>query len=240
MVNDSVMSDVVLSVIVAFGMLQMVWFSVMLVRRGVSPTMIQQAIPPFLAVWVLMWPVYVDVRWLAVGLFILAIPIALAAVVKSPFWQHLRIAWGGQDSVSKDTTHPHVTLLPQLHLLFSLAVAGAWFQTIPEFGFGLALCLCVAFPAAYWVDYVSQRYGFFVLGFPAHPEQTLAGHLILIVMCTILLCWSLHVYHGTDWQLLLIATLIVSIVASACRAIVAKQWNAFVAMLGMGAVMWLL
>jgi len=240
MISDVAMSDVVLSVMVGLGMLQLAWFSVMLMRRGVTPAMIQQAIPPFLAVWVLMWPVYVDVRWLGVGLLMLLIPIVLAASLKMPFWRHLSIAWGAQSVSSIDDAYARIALFPQLHVLFSLAVAGAWFQVIPEFGFGLALCLCVAFPAAYWVDYVSQRYGFFILGFPAHPEQTLAGHLVLIIMCTILLCWALNVYHGTDWQLLLIATLIVSTVASVCRAIVPGRWHVFAAMLSMSGVMWLL
>jgi len=100
--------------------------------------------------------------------------------------------------------------------------------------------LGVAFPAAYWTDQVSQRYGFLILGFPAHPKQTLAGHLLLMIVSTVLLCWSLNVYHGTDWQLLLIATLIASAAISVCRALVPGQWHAAAAMLSAGFVMWML
>jgi len=100
--------------------------------------------------------------------------------------------------------------------------------------------LCVAFPAAYWVDEISQRYGFLILKFPAHPKQTLASHLLLMMVSTLLLCWSLNVYHGTDWQLLFIATLLAASAASACRALVPGQWNAPAAMLSMGLVMWVL
>ncbi|MDQ6970052.1 MAG: hypothetical protein Q9M16_06065 [Mariprofundus sp.] len=239
--------DIVLSALVIVGMLQMAWFSVMLLRRGASPVVIQQAIPAFLTIWVLMWPVYTDARWLGVGLFTLLMLAVLATLVKTPFWQHLRVAWGREGvelEHSKfehsEIEYPRMALLPQLHLLLALFVAGGWFQAIPEFGLGLALCLGVAFPAAYWIDEISQRYGFLILGFPAHPQQTLAGHLLLIIISTVLLCWSLNVYHGTEWPLLLIATLIASAAASCCRALVPGQWNAPAAMLSMGLVMWVL
>lgn len=240
MLTNIAMTDVVLSIIVVFGILQIAWFSVMLIRRGAPSKLIQQAIPAFLTIWVLMWPVYVDTRWLGVGLLALLTFTVLASLLKSPFFMHLRIAWDVQYLKEKEDMHPHITLLPQMHLMLSIFIAGAWFQAIPEFGFGLALCLCVAFPAAYWADYFSQKYGFLVLKFPAHPEQTLAGHLVLIVVCTILLCWSLNVYHGTDWQLLFIATLIASSAASVSRALVPGHWNAPVAMLSVGSVMWML
>ncbi len=240
MLANIVISDVVLSGIVVVGILQMAWFSVMLLRRGAPAGLIQQSIPPFLAIWVLMWPVYVDLRWLGMGLLALLSLTVLAIMLKSPFWRHLRIAWDAQIPTLKEDMHPRITLLPQLHLLIAIFIAGAWFQAIPEFGFGLALCLCVAFPAAFWADHFSKRYGFLILKFPAHPEQTLAGHLVLMIVCTILLCWSLHVYHGTDWQLLFIATLIASAAASVARALVPGQWNGPVAMLSVGFVMWVL
>jgi len=236
---DNVTPDIVLSALVVIGMLQMAWFSVMLVRRGASVMVIQQAIPAFLTIWVVMWPVYADARWLGVGLLMLLVLMLLAALLKTPFWQHLRVAWGSESS-DLQHNHPRISVLPQLPLLLALFIASAWFQSIPEFGFGLALCLCVAFPAAYWVDEISQRYGFLILKFPAHPKQTLAGHLLLMMVSTVLLCWSLNVYHGTDWQLLFIATLIAAAAASACRALVPGQWNAPAAMLSMGLVMWVL
>jgi len=250
LLNNIAPSDIVLSVMLAFGILQLAWFSVMLVRRGIAASMIQQALPALLTVWVLMWPVYVNSHWLSLGLITLCVPIVLATWLPTPFWQHLRLAWGEQiieaeqeprvTSSPQTASSPQIAPLPQMHLLIALGIAAAWFQNIPEFGFGLALCLCVAFPAAYWTDYISQRYHFLTLGFPAHPEQTLAGHLIFIIACTMLLCWSLHVYHGTDWQSLFIATLIASMAASLCRAVVPGRWNAPAAVLSVGTVMWLL
>jgi len=240
MLTNIVISDVVLSGIIVVGILQMAWFSVMLMRRGAPAAMIQQAIPPFLAIWVLMWPVYIDARWLGVGLLALLALTVLASLLKSPFWLHLNMAWDAQLPNAKDDMHPRISLLPQLHLLIAIFIAGAWFQAIPEFGFGLALCLCVAFPAAFWADYFSQRYGFLILKFPSHPEQTLAGHLVLMIVCTTLLCWSLHVYHGTDWKLLFIAALIASAAASVSRALVPGRWNGPAAMVSVGFVMWVL
>jgi len=234
-------SDLVLSTLVMLGVLQLAWFSVMILRRGALPSTIQHAIAPLLTIWVLMWPVYVDSNWLWSGLMALILPTTLAAMLKSPFWQHLRIAWSDQTMDSELKIYPALPLLPLTHFITALFVAGLWFQHIPEFGFGLALCLCLAFPAAFWMDHLgTHKTTFLKLGFPAHPEQTLAGHLVLIAVCTALLCWSLHVYHGTDWSSLLIATLIASLTASATRALTPGQWNAPAAMLSMGFVMWLL
>ncbi|GAV19274.1 hypothetical protein MMIC_P0207 [Mariprofundus micogutta] len=235
------LSDLVLSALVIFGILQLAWFSVMIVRRGAQPQTIQQAIPPLLSIWVLMWPVYVESQWLWAGIAMLTALGLLSITVRKPFWQQLRFAWGRHPDDSKPAIYPSLKLMPLTHLITALLIAGLWFQAIPEFGFGLALCLCLAFPAAYWVDQLSKiKFHFLTLGFPAHPEQTLAGHLVLITTSTVLLCWSLHVYHGTDWQTLFIATLIASMTASATRAIIPGLWNTPAAMMSVGFVMWLL
>jgi hypothetical protein len=234
-------SDLILSLFVALGILQLTWFSVMILRRGAPPTTIQHAIPPLLTIWVLMWPVYIDPRWVWSGIAVLALPALLSLLLKAPFWQQLRTAWRAPGINAELGIYPSMPLLPLIHMLAALLIVCAWFQQIPEFGFGLALCLCLAFPAAYWVDQIgAHRPGLLRLGFPAHPEQTLAGHLLLISASTALLCWSLHVYHGTDWQTLLIATLLAALAASATRALIPGQWNAPAAMLSMGFVMWLL
>ena len=237
MLTNMTMADSTLSALVAVGALQLAWFSVMLFRRGIRPVHIQHALTPMLAIWVLMWPVYTDARWLWVGLAGFAIPGLFACLLRSPFWQHLRVVWTAPaiDPLIRN----NIDLPPLTHLITAIFIAGAWFQTIPEFGFGLALCLSLAFPAAHWVDQLGRRQ-FKTLGFPAHPEQTLAGHLALILVCTGLLCWSLNVYHGTDWQALLIATLIAGMAASATRALIPGQWNTPAAMLTMGFVMWVL
>jgi len=228
-------ADILLNLLILVGSLQVAWFSVMLLRRGVRPTTIQRMIPPLYAVWVLMWPVYSSGLWVWLGLAMLALPALLASFLNHPFWQSLRRAW---------STPPHrrgmlpepMHLLPVFYLLTALTVAATWFQQIPEFGFGLALSLCLALPAADLVD----RSGILPLKFPAHPEQTLPGHIVLIFISALLLAWSLHVYHGIDWRPLLIATWIAGIAGSVVRAIVPGGLNHALALLSMGATLWLL
>ena len=237
MLTNITLTDATLSIFVAAGALQMAWFSVMLFRRGIAPVNIQHALTPMLAIWVLMWPVYSDTRWLWAGLIGFAMPSLLACLLRVPFWQHLRVVWTAPAFESR--VRNNIDLPPLTHLITAIFIAGTWFQTIPEFGFGLALCLSLAFPAAHWVDQLG-RHKLKKLGFPAHPEQTLAGHLVLIITCTGLLCWSLNVYHGTDWQALFVATLIAGMAASATRALIPGHWNSPAAMLSMGFVMWAL
>jgi len=233
--------DIVLNVLLAIGMMQLAWFSVILIRRNVPPSAIQHAMLPPLAIWVLMWPVYSDNRSLWAGLIALILLPVLAASLSAPFWRHLRLAWTARSLDMELKIYQGIQLPPLTHLILSLLIAIIWFRNIPEFGFGLALCLCLAFPAAYWVDHLGQRTPRLLkLGFPAHPEQTLVGHLVLIIISIIVLCWSLHVYHGTDWQALFIATLITALTASATRALIPGQWYEPAAMLSMGFVMWVL
>lgn len=233
--------DIVLSALVAAGILQLSWFSVMFYRRNLPPETIQQSIQPLLTIWILMWPVYVDARWIWLGILALTMPCILAFTLRTPFWRQLRAAWSAPVDEAEPNIYPRTRLLPLIHTILALMVASLWFQPIPEFGFGLALCLCLSFPAAYWVDQMSKiKFGFLRLGFPAHPDQTLAGHLVLITSSTALLCWSLHVYHGTDWKVLFIATLIASLTASATRAIIPGHWNAPASIASMGFIMWIL
>lgn len=246
-------SDLILSLFVIIGILQLSWFSVMILRRGALPETIRHALPPLLTIWTVMWPIYIDTRWLWAGIAALLLPSILAVVLKQPFWQHLRRAWSVRPMNAEIGIYPVLPLLPLTHLIVALMITSLWFQHIPEFGFGLALCLTLAFPLAYWVDYLAGgtnsesatrplllRLITVRLGFPTHPEQTLAGHLMLIAACSLLLNWSLHVYHGTDWKTLAIATLITALAASATRALMPGHWNAPAAMVTMGAVMWLL
>ncbi|WP_167631228.1 hypothetical protein [Mariprofundus ferrooxydans] len=233
--------DIVLNALFAVGILQLAWFSVMLLRRGVPPASIQHAVMPLLTIWILMWPVYSDSRSLWIGLVTLIFTSALAASLNAPFWQHLRLAWTAKPLEVEMRIYQGIVLPPLAYPIMTLFIASIWFRNIPEFGFGLALCLCLAFPAAYWTDYLGQRMPRLLkLGFPAHPEQTLVGHLVLIIICIVLLCWSLHIYHGTDWQALFIATLITALTASATRALIPGQWYAPAAVLSMGFVMWVL
>jgi len=241
MFNSVAASDVVLSILVSLGIVQLSWFSVMLARKKVPALALQHSLTPLLSLWVLMWPVYIDSRWLWFGVIVLCIMSLLCKQLRTPFWRQLHYIWTVREADSEHGLYPEIQLLPLTQLLIALLFAGIWFQYIPEFGFGLALCLCLAFPAAYWMDHPAMHQGRFrQLGFPAHPQQTLAGHLLLICMATVLLSWSLHVYHGTDWSSLFIATLITAMTASVTRALIPGQWNIPAAMLSMGFVMWVL
>jgi len=227
-------SDIIFSALLLFGLAQLAWFSVMLHRRGISGNIIQHTLPPMMAIWVLMWPVYIDSHWLWLGIALFILLTVLARFLPHPFMKRLRLAW---TPVTDDPTFENTSsLLPMFHFSLALLIAGIWFHTIPEFGFGLALTLCLAMPLAHWLD----RMGHLKLGFPAHPEQTLAGHIAFILAAALLLCWALHTYHGTPWQPLLIATLIAAMIGSASRAIIPGEWYRPFAMLSMGLTMWLL
>jgi len=234
-------SDIVLSALLLFGIVQLAWFSVMLLRRGAPPETIQHAIPSLLSIWILMWPVYSALRWLWAGVIIMSLFSLAAISLKSPFWRHLRFAWSPKTDHSDINIYYRPNLPPLAYSITAIFIASLWFQTIPEFGFGLGLCFCLAFPAAYWMDQLcTLNFKIRNLGFPAHPDQTLAFHLIFILATTALLCWGLHVYHGTDWKALIIATLIAALAASSVRALVPGGWNIPAAMASAGCVMWLL
>ncbi|HXH71938.1 MAG TPA: hypothetical protein VNI58_03900 [Mariprofundaceae bacterium] len=228
-------TDLLLNLLVLAGGMQVAWLSAMLVRRGVRPAAIQRMLPPLYAVWVLMWPVYSAAIWVWIGLGLLALPVLLAGMLKQPFWQALRRAWSSPPHQRGSWPAP-MHLLPIYYLLAALAMAAAWFQQIPEFGFGLALSFCLAFPAAELLD----RAGIVPLKFPTHPEQTLPGHLTLIMGSALLMAWSLHVYHGIDWRPLMIATLIAGIAGSVTRALMPGGLNQPAALLLMGATLWML
>lgn len=241
MQSDFVTSDLIVSAMAVIGVIQLAWLSVLLRRRGTEAWTIQQMLLPPLSLWVLMWPVYVDKQWLWLPLLFLGLLTLLSMLLKGETFKLLATAWQPLSLRRSFAPAQSARPLPLLPLQCALWVAGGWFFYIPEFGFGVALCLCFAFPLANVVDHFGGRtLGLVKLGFPTHPDQTLGGHLVFIVIATAILCWSLHVYHGTAWQLLFIATLITGMLASATRAIIPGQWNMPAAMAGMGAAMWVL
>lgn len=215
----------------AIGLGQLVWLSIMLLRRGVEPSVIWRVMPPLLSIWVLMWPLYDDPRWVWYGIFILGTPLLLCYSINRPLLRQLRIAWSGVDKPAK---LPH--MWPLASLITALAICAAFFYRTPEFGLGVALSICLAFPAAKLLDYTQQ----FRLGLALHPQQTLAGHLGLIVFVTLFCGWSLHVYHGILWSQVLVASTITGIVASLVRGLIPAGWNLPTAALAMGTTLWLL
>ncbi|MDQ6967372.1 MAG: hypothetical protein Q9M14_01640 [Mariprofundaceae bacterium] len=223
-------ADHIISLLFILGFAQLMWISAMLAKRGIAPEFIWQGTMPLLTIWVLIWPVYTQTVWLWLPIAIFIITALLSHIIKRPFWQYLHTIWGGYTNSKRS--------LPWdiLSLTSTLAIALAFFQNIPEFGFALALTACLAFPLATLLD----RIAYLQLGFLLHPQQTLLGHLALIASSALLCAWSIHLYHGINWQQLLIATLIAGMAASLCRALLPRYWNQPAAILTMGWILWLL
>ena len=223
-------ADHIISLLFVLGLGQLLWFSVMLARRRFSPALIWQSSMPLFAIWVLSWPIYQQAVWLWFPIAVLYAVAITSHISKRPFWQYLHSIWGGFQHQQRS--------LPwhMLSLVLALCIAIAFFQVIPEFGFGLALTACLGFPFAALLD----RIRYMQIGFPLHPEQTLLGHIGLIASGAFLCAWSIHLYHGINWQQLLVATLIASMAASLCRAMLPEKWNLPAAILIMGWILWLL
>ena len=227
--------DAIITVLFAVGLLQLVWLSVMLLRKGIAPSTITAALPPFISIWVVLWPLYEKPMSIWAGIMVLGLPTLMAYSLKQPFWQHLRIAWSGPaPDESERLPLPH--MWPFISLLTALVIATAFFQRAPEFGLGIGLATCLAFPAASLLDRVSHL----KLGFPIHPEQTLIGHIALIIAVSTICMWSIHIYHGIEWQRLLIATLIAGMIASVIRGFSPSMLILPLATLAMGTTLWLL
>jgi len=213
-----------INILFIIGLGQVTWFLSMLLRRGIAPDVLWQATAPMLSIWVLIWPVYANTWSIWLPVYTLGITLLLIYTVPKPFCLRIRAIWG----------RPYP--LPMLSLITSLSIAMAFFQTIPEFGFALALTICLAFPLADLLDRIPKQ----ALGFPFHPQQTLWGHLGLLISTTFLCSWSIHLYHPINWKLLLMATLIAGMAASLLRALCPKHWNLPFATLAMGWILWLL
>ncbi|MDT8375614.1 MAG: hypothetical protein RQ867_02625 [Mariprofundaceae bacterium] len=223
--------DIMVTALFFIGLSQLALLSVMMLRRNIAPDTLSASLPPLISIWVLLWPVYEQPVWLWAGIVLSGLPLLLAFTVNTPFWQHLRIAWSG--TVYEDETP---RMWPLLSLITALAVAAAFFQRAPEFGLGIGLAVCLAFPAAELLD----RGNTMPLGFPQHPEQTLIGHVGLVFSTALLCGWAIHLYHGIEWQRLFIATLLVGITASVIRAFLPTRFILPLAALGMGITLWLL
>ncbi len=213
------------------GLGQLAWLSVMLLRRNTPSATLSASLPPMISIWVLFWPLYEHPVWLWAGIILLTLPLLLAFNVNTPFWQQLRIAWSG---TLYENEPPQ--MWPLLSLVAALAVAAGFSQRLPEFGLGIGLTACLAFPAADLLD----RSRYMQLGFPQHPEQTLVGHIGLVFSTAILCGWAIHLYHGVEWQHLFIATLLVGIAASVTRAFSPTHITLPLTTLGMGVTLWLL
>jgi len=222
--------DHFISLFFALGLGQVIWFSLMLSRRNIAWASIRQAATPLLAIWVLAWPIYEQQIWAWFPISLLLLLGILSSLLKQHIWQHLGHIWGQKDPKGKRKPWP------LLSLLAALSIALAFFQRIPEFGLGLGLTACLAFPFAQLLEKSSYSR----LHFPLHPEQSLLGHLGMMGISVLLCSWSIHLYHGIDWRQLLIATLIAAMGASIARASLPSLLHLPAAILTMGGILWLL
>ncbi|MDQ6973392.1 MAG: hypothetical protein Q9M10_00795, partial [Mariprofundaceae bacterium] len=145
-----------INILFIIGLGQVLWLSSMLLRRGFERDTLWQATAPLLSIWVLIWPVY-HITWsIWLPIYALSIILLLIYTIPQPFCLSIQVIWG--------KPYP----LPMLSLIISLSSAMAFFQSIPEFGFALALTICFAFPMADLLDRIPNQ----TLGFPFHPQQT--------------------------------------------------------------------
>ncbi|MDX8388086.1 MAG: hypothetical protein R8M46_06085 [Ghiorsea sp.] len=222
--------DLLLTALFGIGLFQFFWLSVVLVRKGINPSQVRLSMMVLFSIWVLLWPAYDNVNTVALSLLFFVLPALFALHKTSPFARHLRLGWHTNPAQTKQPT-------PWLTLLISLGICSSFFVFAPELGLGLGLSFCFAWHAADLADLsgIGRR-----LGLSKNPKQSLIGHVVLVVTTTLVCAWSLQLYHGIDWKQFLVATLIVGLVGSIIRALIATGWNMPLSVLGMGTALWLL
>jgi len=199
--------DTLLSGFFILGLFQFFWLSVMLVRKGLNPSLIRLCLTILFSIWLLIWPAYDDAQVILLSLTLFLLPILFSFQLHKPFARHLRLCWH---------TEAKQQPTPWLMLLLSLLICAELFVQAPALGLGVALSLCMAWSAA---DLCDKSKRGVLLGLKGKPQQTLAGHLVLVLGSSLLCAWSLQLYHGLAWQQYVIATLIAGLVASGIRAL---------------------
>ncbi len=222
--------DLLLTALFAVGLFQLLWLSVVLVRKGFAPSTVRTATLPLLSVWILLWPAYDHVTMPLYSIALLCIPLILAWRGHVAFARHLKLVW--------HTLPPSVHQpFPWLVLLITLLICAQLFALAPELGFGLALSFTLAWQFSDVIDNIGKGSR---LGFAANPKQTLASHLLFVLATGLLCAWALQLYHGMAWHAFLIATLVVGLLGSIIRALVATGWNMPLAYAAMAFALWLL
>lgn len=222
--------NVLLNFVLFVGLVQLSWVAVIMRRKGLPPRMIWLSSQAMFAVWVVLWPAYTDTYWVGAGLLLVSGWVFWTALSKRLFFIHLKQAWSvpGQGD--------HLFLWPPMMLIASLSIAWLFFLTMPEFGTGMALCAVWSFPLASSLDRLER----IPLRFPMHPDQTLPGHLTLVMSVALLCIWSIHLYHGLGWQQIWMATTMAGIAAALVWALMPRWINQPLAILALGGVLWAL
>ena len=219
-------TDLILTLLLGIGIMQFAWLSVMMHQRGIAAERVLSSIPPLFAIWVLFWPVYVQAESILLGICLLALCISLASTIRMPWFVTLKSCW----------SRPAHGLLDIAMFMLSLGIAALMYLAVPEFGFGIALALCMGVPAADWLD----RTGIVRLNFPSNPDQTLIGHLMLILAVALLCGWSLLIFHDLGWSHVLMATMLAGLTASVTRAMIPDPLNQPMIASVTGITLWLL
>lgn len=219
-------TDATITALFAIGLIQFIWLSVMLHRRRVAGSRIFSSLPPLLAIWVLFWPLYTNATAILLGIGLLTLCLVLAAGIRRPWFATLKSAWSAG-------THG---LLDATMFTLALGIAALTNLAAPEFGFGIALTLCLGITAADLLD----RAGLLRLGMPANPDQTFAGHMVLIVSASLTCGWSLLIFHNLGWSNIIIATTLAGMAASALRALIPTPLDRPVISIAMAATLWAL
>lgn len=222
--------DMILSAMFAAGLLQFLWLSVVLTRKGLNPSLIRLSMMPLLAIWVLVWPAYDNTIMPLLSFILFLLPLLFSLRSQNPFARHLRLCWHTSPEQIRQPT-------PWLMLLLSFLIAAVLFYDAPELGLGVALSFCLAWSAAELIDKTGKGLR---LGLARNPWQTLAGHLVLVLATSLICAWALQLYHGISWQQFYVATLIAGLAASGIRALISAGWNMPFAISGMSFMLWIL
>lgn len=218
--------DIAMTALFAVGLLQAAWLSVAAVRRGAPSSLLIRGVWSLSSIWVLLWPLYVSSYALFAAIALFALTVTVPAMLKADACRALVSAW------SDDAALPW----PMWMFVLALAGAAAQFSYYPEFGFGAALSLCLGLPLAHWLD----RSARLRLEFFANPQQTLPGHISLILTVVICCGWGLNVYQQIGWFESLTATLLAGCAASAARGLIRHPFNVPAVAAAIGGVLWLL
>ncbi len=222
--------DILLTLLFIIGLFQLFWLSVVLVRKGISPSLVRLSMVILLSIWVLIWPAYDNANLVLFSLSLVIVPLLFSLQRGNSFARHLRLAW-------HTPALNHKQPAPWLMILLSLLIGATLFSLAPELGFGLSLSFCLAWSAATLIDKTGRGLR---LGLKNNLQQTLAGHLALVLTSSLICAWSLQLYHSTDWTQFFIATLIVGLAGSLVRALIRSEWNMPLSVLAMSFVLWLL
>ncbi len=212
MIHSGLITDIALTLLLAAILFQLGWLADKLFLRGAPTSTLRMSQPPLLAIWVLLWPVYTGPDWIMAGILLIVLPLLLTKVLKGEFWKRLSDIWSEQP----------FGLWPAILFIIAIGLCSFIFVTTPEYGLGIALSLILGNSIAGLADRIFR----YRLQFRLNPEQTLAGHLLLIAATALACGWSIRFHHHIAWEQVLIATTLVGIIASITRAITPKLFTA--------------